>query len=1758
MDPRLAEHRQRFEADPDAKKSFAALEEHHFMAAEWDELVALYERRLGAPSLIEQPELQADLMVRQGRILEERRDDADGSIERYLGALRLQPDNRAAIGRLRRVYMDREAWGAMFSLAETEAELPLKHPERAGLLSEIGRVCLDRVRDTARARSYFERALSEVPEHREALGGLARVFEKLDEPAEAVAVLVRLGQQTKGTERARALQRAGDLSASRLGKGERAIQLFRAALDADPSLQAARADLARLEIAQAEEVRAEESRDVRDLGEATADGAVGESGGESVSGDEVELLEVLGSSDRESEANVETLLEAANLAAAQGEASEAMAHLERGLQQNPKHIESLELLAHLLVRSQRFEEAIDVLERLSDSASDPSRRGVVFTRMGCWFEEHLEDSERARAAYERALQADPSLIEPFAALCQLHRKTENWAELRSMLQGFRRFGDSERRVGVTLQLGELLEGHFDDVEGAAGAYREALDLDPEETRAQEGLARLDGDVSPEERRIRRSIAQARSAADPSQRREIARQLIPLLEQAGRAEEALEWAHRCARESDGDRETLETLARLQEALGREEELRETLGTLDPFLEGSARAGNRIRMAESDVRLGRQEQALAGYQSALEIEPNNRRVLEGLVPLLKETERFFELAKVRETLAGLLDSPEREACLDELATIYVDRLDDLEAGIRILVQLDAEPSPPPDLGFRLEILLSRAGHFEDLADRLARRRAALAPESPQALELARKEARIRAEHLEQWREAADALLAAGSGAFDHSDASAELEQYVRAGQDDALLVEVLAERATRAVDPASCFRINAERARILEGFPERRDEARDAYRELLLQPPDADARADILHRLGTVLELSEDWAALRDVLDTQLELAPPDLAAQLHERLGWLCIAQLRDHAAAIGHFENLVSARPEAPAWQQLAKLYAEAQQSDGERRALEGWLAADPDTPQARELHARLARLCEGFDDRDAAFAHHAKVFELDPSDAVASEFLVAAHQFGGQMGEAVKVFEARLAALGERGGEGEQSAAHLLRLRIAEQRADALDDLAGAIGVLEPAAVDGPEFELYAEPLGVLYERAGRLAELIELSKRVVRGASSSGERARWQLRIAEAARTRGFAEDAIDAYRSVLALWPGDPRVESALAELYRACEKGGSLVEILEATLVRLRGAPAVPLHLECAAVLDERLSRPGPALDHVRRALEIDPENFDAIRQGVGIAGRIGDASAELEFLDRAIASATRVRDRVEWLLRRGELQLANGEEEATVESWREVLSLDPRQRRLRARLREQLEKMGRIDEALQWLAVDADQSSGEASAALCEEGVELALRALGPDAGLPWLERLCRLRPSDASHRLRLADLNQQLGRHAAALRALGAQADLALDVEIPDIELRRARIYEEHLGLPARAIECLEAARDFVPDDVGVLRGLEGLYSRVGRHRDRAQVLETLLGSTEPGARLRWVRELADLWGGPLADPQRAADCLREVLAQSEDGDSGVPALLARLRGALLSGGGRFEWAQVAERELGLRLAESGDGSADEACRMLRLELARTYESELCRPDLAVSHWESLVDANPADDSPNLECEEAEVALLRLLRSQGRLLELEGRLDARVERGLGGIATASELANLRERLQLVPQAAAAWRRVLELDSGSIEGVRGAQRTADRLADWPGLAEMVEREIEIATSAPIPERAALLRRLADVRLNRLGDTDGARAALEAIVGLGEGDLETFRTLETLLESMQAWDGLSDVYHEEVKVLEQREPERRGAI
>ena len=62
----------RFESDPSLAAAFEALEEHYFVGGQWDDLVALYERRLGSPDLDpeKKPKQHAKVAFRLAQVLE--------------------------------------------------------------------------------------------------------------------------------------------------------------------------------------------------------------------------------------------------------------------------------------------------------------------------------------------------------------------------------------------------------------------------------------------------------------------------------------------------------------------------------------------------------------------------------------------------------------------------------------------------------------------------------------------------------------------------------------------------------------------------------------------------------------------------------------------------------------------------------------------------------------------------------------------------------------------------------------------------------------------------------------------------------------------------------------------------------------------------------------------------------------------------------------------------------------------------------------------------------------------------------------------------------------------------------------------------------------------------------------------------------------------------------------------------------------------------------------------------------------------------------------------------------------------------------------------------------------------------------------------------------------------------------------------------------------------------------------------------------
>ena len=160
----LERHRERLDANPADEKAFQALEEHHFLAGEWDALIALYEQRLEAPDLEAVSPARAALLLREAQVWEERKQDLDQATTCYERALRADPSTPGALGHLRRIHVSRQRWDLALQIAEAESEHPtLSARERGAVLAEMGALWHKRFDDLDAALAQFDRALAEDP-----------------------------------------------------------------------------------------------------------------------------------------------------------------------------------------------------------------------------------------------------------------------------------------------------------------------------------------------------------------------------------------------------------------------------------------------------------------------------------------------------------------------------------------------------------------------------------------------------------------------------------------------------------------------------------------------------------------------------------------------------------------------------------------------------------------------------------------------------------------------------------------------------------------------------------------------------------------------------------------------------------------------------------------------------------------------------------------------------------------------------------------------------------------------------------------------------------------------------------------------------------------------------------------------------------------------------------------------------------------------------------------------------------------------------------------------------------------------------------------------------------------------------------------------------------------------------------------------------------------------------------------------------------
>lgn len=748
-------------------------------------------------------------------------------------------------------------------------------------------------------------------------------------------------------------------------------------------------------------------------------------------------------------------------------------------------------------------------------------------------------------------------------------------------------------------------------------------------------------------------------------------------------------------------------------------------------------------------------------------------------------------------------------------------------------------------------------------------------------------------------------------------------------------------------------------------------------------------------------------------------------------------------------------------------------------------------------------------------------------------------------LGELAELFEVEAAKR-----EGRE--ARDLRARAAVICETELRDREGAVARWASILASFPDDPEALEGLERNYRELRRFADLADLYEKRI--AQEPGGEERRALLLQLGALQLDQLEDevaAIEAYRRVLEMEPGDREAFDALVEIFGTSRRHGELAALYEERIAYLEGKGASregrDLRVELAKVQLRIQRDPRDAFEIFRRILEEEPRHLGTVAALEELVeeeeGRRKAEAARLlapiYLEEREFAQAVRTLE----ILAHGEddpaerarlyLQIA---EIHTTSQPQPALAFVAASRALRAQpenataldlVQKTAERASLQEELVALLDEIAPFGGGPESRKRLNVSLARAAEAIGDEETA--LRAYLEARSIDPSDRdllqaeVRLRARSADVVGYVDALRALSR-------IAVDEAEERKllweiATVQRERIGDLAAAWETLSGYAERWPEDVRVLEAMEEVATRRERWTDVASVLERRLSREKGPARAAIELRLASLKEGPLldrdgairiyaqileADPAHGPALERlEVLLESDPGNPAIAGVMEKAYRA------RMDWASLCD------LLEHRVSFADRASRKgLLLELAELRKSRQNRPDLAFLALHRAFREDPADravwaeiaamakaaDCVDEWIASAEEELDRFANASiaaelalhlAELSEREGDVAAAESLRDRALAYDAErtIAHYRELLSRDPRNAALRERLASIHEG-----RGS---------FGDLAELLEQGIGVAQDAR--ERVRLLLRLADLRRDRLGDLDGAlegyRAALE---------------------------------------------------
>lgn len=929
--------------------------------------------------------------------------------------------------------------------------------------------------------------------------------------------------------------------------------------------------------------------------------------------------------------------------------------------------------------------------------------------------------------------------------------------------------------------------------------------------------------------------------------------------------------------------------------------------------------------------------------------------------------------------------------------------------------------------------------------------------------------------------------------------------------------LFDRELRLVaDPTRKASLLLTKGRLLEDALEQKADARRAYETAFELDR---THVGVLRALADRCTDDKSWDALDRVLEQMANVVTSDprhRAVLIAER-AHLAEIRLQDTERATELFETAVRLDPRAPGalaalkrlhhgarrWRDLARVLAsEAELADDPRVRVAAWsrvgiLQADRLGNRAEGISA-LERAAEIAPDDPEVLGALGRLYEDAARwDALATTLEAAARVAPDDVTRVATLH--RLGSVHHHRLGNPEHAMHWYRAAL-------------EVDPLHEASLRA------VEPLLVEHER---LDELVLVRRAEADGTRDDLRRATALHRVAELLERRGDVVAAIETHARALAARPGHLPSFRALDRLYATTGRWHELVALHEgAADLASDDVARIAALFRVAAIFESPLDDAGRAAQTFRRVLELDAGNLGALRGWQRNAERAGRNDEVVQALEREAVLVKDAATKAELLCRAAEVASGAHDRDGSVARFRRVLELAPTSARALAGLTSELRALGRWEDLSAVIEKRAAATKGVEASTLYFELATLAIDHLGrEEAGLAHLRKAIELDPKNGAAR-------RELGRRLEGRKDWKA-LEAFLDVERrrePSVQVltRLAELREEHLGDVRGALGAWEAVLTERPGDPRALDALARL-----RTKDRAWgalaadlAIEAKSRADVAGAVDAGLREAAVLTEG-VDDAKRAALRLEAVLALD-------PTNLAALRA--LEG----LYRRLGPPDALMRvLAAQARVCVDPASRIAALQ--RQAEVMTARRLAAPPEIATVLEEILRIDPLHRTALEALEAIALETKDAERLAWIDERLAASAD---DPGSRAAHLARRGEALEALgrTEALAAFRDALAADETNLAATRGLVRLAERLDDPTLLAEASRREAHVA-ERPSDVASALVRS-ARVRLERLGDVDGAVEDLERALEVSPESEEAAHVLSRALRSRGELRRLAD--------------------